>query len=63
MVPIGECVLRCSSCFPSNADRSERLIWSVMAETMTGDTVESDVEDFINVIVKNLTKNGPLGRS
>jgi len=34
-----------------------------MAETMNGDTVESEIEGFVNVIVKNLTKNGPLGRS
>jgi hypothetical protein len=42
---------------------SERLIWSVMTETYTGKAVESEVNDFLKVIMKSLTKNGLIGRS
>lgn len=38
--------------------KTEQLIWSVMTETMTGDTPESEVKGFVDVIMKSLTKKG-----
>jgi len=37
--------------------KSEKLIWSVMTETPVQNNLESEVKDFVQVIMKNLSKN------
>jgi hypothetical protein len=43
--------------------KTEQLIWSVMTETLTGGAPESEVKDFVKVIMKSLTSNGLVARS
>jgi hypothetical protein len=41
---------------------TEQLIWSVMTETLTGSALESEVKDFVTVIMKSLTEKGLVAR-
>jgi len=38
--------------------KTEQLIWSVMTQTLVGSSMESEVKDFVKVIMKNLSKSG-----
>ena len=42
--------------------KTEQLVWSVMTETLVGDTAESEVKGFVKVIMKSLTEKGLVAR-
>jgi hypothetical protein len=42
--------------------KTQQLVWSVMTETRVASSMESEVKDFVKVIMKNLTEKGLVAR-